>query len=608
MTKYYYTVIFLIAINSFLFSQNKESQDLKEIVITSTRIDLPFSKNSKTITILSSEEIKAATATNLADLLQQEAGIEIVRRGINGMQSDLKIRGGNFEQTLILIDGIKTEDAQTGHHTMNMMIPLENIERIEIVKGAAARIFGQNAFTGAINIVTKKHPKNKITLGANSGSFGYKSGAVTAIKNFKKSSHQVHYSYNESEGYINNTDFRNSNYFLKSTFKTKKEAINVLATFADRKFGAQYFYTTPRTNFTEYEKTQTSLVAISTKLSVNNLVIKPKIYWKRNQDMFFLKRQEPSYSRNFNISNKIGAVVNTSFHSKIGITGLGIDFAKTTLASNNLGNQSRTTFNGFVEHRFLLADTKLDITPGVSLGYFSDFGLQVFPGLDLGYKATDKTRLYWNVGASYRVPTYTELYINIPNFLSGNENLKPETAVTQEIGVKYHKAQFSINSAVFYRVSKDLIDYVKATSTSPVYKAQNLRQITTTGFELSGKYGFKILNHKQQLKIGYTFLDDNYKNVHVYKSRYLINSSIKHHFTASLNTEFIKNIKQSISYKYVNRYIDSYDVVDVKISTEIRGFTIFGIANNIFNTSYFEKEYVPMPQRNFEIGVKYRLD
>ena len=121
--------------------------------------------------VISSETIKQSTATNVADLLQSISGIDIRRRGTDGMQSDLYIRGGQFNQTLILIDGFKTEDPQTGHHTMNMMIPLENIERIEIIKGPAARVFGQNAFTGAINIVTKNNVSEQLKLNVGSGSF-----------------------------------------------------------------------------------------------------------------------------------------------------------------------------------------------------------------------------------------------------------------------------------------------------------------------------------------------------------------------------------------------------------------------------------------------------
>ena len=163
------------------FSQEK-NQQLDSIVINSSRISLPFKKNSRTINIITAKDIKNSAATNVADLLQQVTGIDIRRRGTGGGQSDLYIRGGGFDQTLLLIDGIKMDDAQTGHHTMNGVLPIEVIERIEIIKGPAARIFGQNAFTGAINIVTKKKLKNKVSINAEAGSFGQLNGSVTLGK------------------------------------------------------------------------------------------------------------------------------------------------------------------------------------------------------------------------------------------------------------------------------------------------------------------------------------------------------------------------------------------------------------------------------------------
>src|SRR5690606_24078194 len=122
--KYQRFLAFSILISSIASAQNEpikpqDTTTLGEVTITSTRINLPFPENSRTISIISSEDIKNSAATNLADLLQQEAGIDIRRRGTAGMQADLYIRGGSFDQTLLLIDGIKMDDAQTGHHTMN---------------------------------------------------------------------------------------------------------------------------------------------------------------------------------------------------------------------------------------------------------------------------------------------------------------------------------------------------------------------------------------------------------------------------------------------------------------------------------------------------------
>ena len=190
------------------FSQEKDQQ-LDSIVINSSRISLPFKKNSRTINIITAKDIKNSAATNVADLLQQVTGIDIRRRGTGGGQSDLYIRGGGFDQTLLLIDGIKMDDAQTGHHTMNAVLPIEVIERIEIIKGPAARIFGQNAFTGAINIVTKKSLKNNVIANIEAGSFGQLNGKVTVGSELENSSHIIHVGKVTSAGYRNNSDYDN---------------------------------------------------------------------------------------------------------------------------------------------------------------------------------------------------------------------------------------------------------------------------------------------------------------------------------------------------------------------------------------------------------------
>ena len=180
----------ILIFNTFVTHSNaQESEDeikLDEIeILSSPRIEIESSQNSISVVSISREEIQNSTATNLSELLQQIAGIDIRRRGVEGMQADLYIRGGSFDQTLLLIDGMKVEDPQTGHHTMNMTLPLEVIEKIEIIKGAASRIYGQNAFTGAINIITKRDIENNISLDLSGGSFDQKRAAVTMQRKLK---------------------------------------------------------------------------------------------------------------------------------------------------------------------------------------------------------------------------------------------------------------------------------------------------------------------------------------------------------------------------------------------------------------------------------------
>lgn len=602
------TLIFLFTLSTIsytCFAQNLEKeQQLDSVVITSTRIDLPFSKNSRTITVITKEAIKNSATTNVADLLQQVAGIDIRRRGTSGMQADLYIRGGGFDQTLLLIDGIKVDDAQTGHHTMNLALPIEVIERVEIIKGPAARIFGQNAFTGAVNIVTKKSTENLGSFGYQLGSYNQQNGTATLGKNFNNASVIAHASINSSDGYRYNTDYNNQNYFIKSAFNTSNTPIHLIASFQERKFGANGFYASP-TATNQYEETQASLVGISSEITKNKLRLKPKLYWKRNQDLYVFNRRNPAVYRNLHQTNKIGFAIDAAYHSKIGETGFGVDLAKVYLSSNNLGSRNRFMSTLFLEHRFTLINDKLDITPGAAVNYFSDFKFHAFPGIDVGYKINDAFKIYGNIGYTYRIPTYTDLYYSDPTTL-GNENLDPEEAIAEELGIKFKQGNFNLSFAAFNRDSKKLIDFVKENE-ADLWQATNIRDLNTKGIEINAFYQHKLGNYNQIIKTGYTFLEDDLKAVSSNFSRYSINS-LKHHVTANLHTQFIKNLSQNIIYKYAQRTSgESYSVVDASINLNVNSFDISVIANNIFNTQYTETNLVPMPKGNILFGLKYHL-
>ena len=582
--------------------QPSEAQKLDSITITSTAIELPFKKNSRTITIISSKVIKQSPATNLAELLQQEAGIDVRRQGVNGMQADLYIRGGSFDQTLLLIDGIKVEDPQTGHHTLNMALPLEVIERVEIIKGPAARVFGQNAFTGAINIVTKSNADAVNSVGYKTGSYNQQQASGTFGTNLKNTTLIGHASLNTSDGYRHNTDFENENYFVKGRFNTTTNPIDVIGYFAKRDFGANQFYAV-ESGSDQYEETQSSLVGASTKFKTENFKITPRIYWKRTQDMYLYVREDPSVYRNLHLSNKVGVQVNASYTSSAGITGFGIDAAKVFMTSTNLGERDRLMANLFVEHRFSLVDNTLDITPGVSVNYFSDFKFHAFPGVDVGYSIDDVFKAYANVGYTYRVPTYTDLYY-VGRTDLGNANLEPEKALSGEIGVRYFGVNVNAYIAVFNRSSNNLIDYTKE-NVDDKWLATNLKSLTSTGVELNLSSSFKSGLYTQNISLGYTYLDENLNDIKTAYSKYVLNA-LTHHFTATVRSKFLKNVSQSIVYKFAERASGtSYSVVDVKATLKLSDLELSVIGNNILNTEYVETGFVPMPKGNILLGVNY---
>ncbi len=603
MKKYLSLLLLCLCFNA-LAQQEQDSiatKQLKEVIVSSTRIDLPLSENARSIQVITRENIRQAGVTTIADLLQQVAGVDIRRRGIAGMQVDLYIRGGSFDQTLLLIDGIKLDDAQTGHHTLNLALPLEVIERIEIIKGPAARIFGQNAFTGAINIVTKSSLDTTGVVNLQAGSYNQVNVESTVGTSKENFSLLAHYSHKKADGYRYNTDFENQNVFLKGQFNKQNSPIDFIASFSERKFGANGFYALP-SYADQYEETQGSLIAFSSRINKGNWLLKPRLYWRRGQDEYIFVRSNPAIYRNLHITHKVGFAFDASNTNKLGQTGLGIDFANVSIASNNLGDRSRFMTTVFAEHRFLLSNDQLDITPGVAVTNYTDFGTQLFPGVDISYALSEALRIYGNVGYTYRIPTFTDLYYSDSTTL-GNEDLKPEEALTEELGLRLIINNFQFSAAAFLRQAENLIDYIRPTEEGR-FEATNVREVNTHGVELEAKTQFKIGNQPQQLQAGYVYLKDDVKSIAVNTSRYTINS-LRHHFTFNYRTNVTKDLSGSIAFKHAQRPMqDSYQVLDLFVQWQINNLRLSFSANNILNEVYSESNLVPMPLGNGLVGVQ----
>ena len=539
------------------------------------------------------------------DLLQQVSGIDIRRRGVPGTQADLYIRGGGFDQTLLLIDGMKMDDIQTGHHTLNLLLPIQLIERIEIIKGPASRIFGQNAFNGAINIVTKSLPKldkkqfeilvSNPTFGSFK-QFGLLINSRLSVK--EKFNAQLTFSRSKSDGYRYNTDYSNDFFFFKSEIKTQKNPIIITSGFTEKKFGANGFYASPSAT-DQYEETQASFLGISTLLGSEKFLVRPKLYWRRGQDEYIYIRNNPSVYRNLHKTNKIYLDFSFSKLFESSRLNFGIDLSNSSISSNNLGDHNRFTTSLYADYTFKTKDNKLSFSPGLSISNFSDMSTHFFPGIDVGFDVNEKINLYANYGKTYRIPTYTDLYYSDRNTI-GNPDLNPEHAITNEIGIKYSNENIDVSSSFFTRKSSNIIDYVKQ-SEQDKWEATNIRNLDTNGFDLSFLYKISLYN---SLRIGYTYLFDKSYVSQVNYSRYAINS-LRH----QLNTRLALKYSNKITHTLISRFGErsnkvSHIVYDSNLKYQLSENSYFFInVNNIFNEEYYETNLVPMPGRNFLIGV-----
>ena len=567
---------------------------------------MPFSKKYRSIEIINESEIKQSGAQNIIDLLQQYTGLDIRRRGAGGVQADLYIRGGGFDQTLLLVDGMKMDDSQTGHHTLNMLLPVELIKRIEIIKGPAARIFGQNAFNGAINIVTKSARKtlnsqlNISLTNISGGSFNNLSSSVTASLSNNDYSALINYAQDKSDGYRYNTDYKTNNLFIKSNLSRSNPHTTIISSISNRKFGANGFYASPEA-IDQYEETQTSLVGFYSTYRKGNLVIKPKVYWRRNQDEYIYIRNNPSIYRNLHKTNKIALQTDFNYYSNLGKTSFGIDISNISITSNNLGDHSRFTTSVYIDHTIRLLKEKLTLSPGLSISYFSDLSFHSFPGFDIGFDFSESFSIYGNFGKTYRIPTYTDLYYKDRTTI-GNSELEPENATNSEFGFKFNSDKIVFKTAVFNRKSKNIIDYVKQNE-NDLWQATNIGLLKTNGLESDI---FIKLNGNINFKFGYAYInDDNYVS-NIKFSRYSLNS-LKHNFISKVSLKYSKKLYHNIIFRYSERLdLTNYRIVDTNISYKpfSKNAELYLNLNNIFDQYYWETNLVPMPGKNFTIGYR----
>lgn len=604
------SILFCLGFIPLTAQMDSTTYTLDQVIIKDNRIQIPFSEHSRTINIISKEQIELSPAQSIPELLQYVAGIDIRQRGVHGVQADVSIRGGTFDQTLILVNGIKMSDPQTGHHNLNIPVDLESIERIEILKGPAARIYGQNAFSGAINIVTKipeeRYTSVRLTAGENS------LGGLNASFALPNSNFNQYFSFgrNFSDGYRHNTDYDITNYFYQSSFKYLNQEIDILGAFTEREFGANRFYGNDSDAFADqYEEVQTSVVSMGYKNILGDFVFRPRLSWRRNQDEYVFARNNPSIYRNLHISNTVSLELNADYYSSIGATGIGLEFSQMNLRSNNLGNRDRQVATFFLEHRFNLANNTIDITPGLSASYYSDFGSRFFPGIDLGYAINKQFKLYANTGYTWRIPTFTDLFYEDAANL-GNADLEPESALSYEAGLKYINSNMDVQVSWFMRDGSELIDWTKEDEDAK-WQPQNFSNIMMSGIDFSANFNLKKLLSQdilQRFRMSYTYIDAEQPVNDVEFSRYVL-ENLNQQLVVGLDYKIFGKLYHTINYRYLDRAsLEDYNLVDFRLSWKTKNVTIFGQVDNLLDTEYRESNLVDMPGRWILGGLKFRFN
>jgi iron complex outermembrane receptor protein len=608
-------ILQLVTIGLFL-SQSIQAQTdttstkLAEVIVQENRIQIPFSKLNRNMTIVDKLQLETTPARSLPEILAFVPGLDVRQRGVTGVQADIGIRGGSFEQTLMLLNGIKLTDPQTGHHLMNIPVPLVEIDRVEVLKGPASRIFGQNAYAGAINVITQLSEERYVKLQGYGGDFGMKGinfAGSLPVGNYKQN---LALSYDDSDGHQYNSDYQVANLFYEGGINLNEQnGLRGMLAYTDRTFGANGFYTSAFPD--QWESVQTSLASLSHALSLESFKLTTRGYWRRNVDEFRLRRNEPSFFQNNHTTAVFALETNGSFQSKWGTTGFGLETRKESIESSNLGSRERMLSGIFLEQMISIAK-KVDLRAGIYSNYYSEYGWKHFPGAEVGFQASEAIRLYSGYGISYRIPTYTDLYYKGPTNI-GNAQLTPEQAQNFEIGAKLNKSSIQAELVYFLRNTDNLIEWARTDASQP-WQPQNFNEVRFSGIEASFNYRVNPSSNFIQVKefmISYNYINADLKQgaEPVQETRYAL-TALKNQLIAGVLVGIGSKFEWNTKMRNVERMNqDPYFLLDMRVDyNRIGKVGFFAEASNITNTDYIEAGTVQMPGRWFRAGVSLNLE
>ena len=612
---------------------------LQEVLVVSHKAEVN-SEAYRLITQVSHAEIEALPIQTVADILQYLPGVDVRTRGANGAQADISMRGGTFDQVLVLLNGVPLSDFHTGHYALNIPVSTEMIERVEVLQGTSANLHG--AFSGAINIVTKSSPE--ISLKLTAGMNGLVNPEIAASIQKDEALFNVSAEYSRAEGYYaprptekEATACRNSDFQLANIyFQTRWRGLDVQAgaQWKDAGLGMGYGFGSQD----QFDATRTAFASGRYEHRWGAWRLDAQAAYRANYDRYEWHRDQRLYG-NFHFAQTASAALSAHYASKIGTTSFGVSVRNENMHSTNLGDTinpdgqvpnvadfplsqvrvldlvkggNRFHTNYYAEQTFYYAGLSASI--GINGTYNTQFGHHLGGGANIGYEFKKAGTVYVNANRSLRMPTFTDLYYNAGNQL-GNRNLKPEEAWLLSIGYKGTWSGLSWSADWYYRWGKNIIDWVYVpTDTKRPFHAENQQQVNATGVEVSVAYRLNEWLRCVSVDYAYTYLDLDLKEA---GSRYL--DYLSHKLAIHLEHGIYKGLGASWTVRFQKREgqynnaegaVQDYQPVwllDGSIFWQNKYLRVSADCTNMTNSRYYDYGGILQPGAWAKISIKAKL-
>ena len=644
-----------------------DEKELAEVSVAGTMAPLTALQSARIVGVITRQEIESSASQSVNDLLKLAVGVDVRQRGGFGIQTDISIDGGTFDQITLLLNGVNISSPHTGHLAADFPVSLSDIERIEVLEGAASRVYGASAFGGAINIVTKRPTPSReggetsgeggknhlfsVDAGVHGGSYLTLGGDARVALTARPSSPSLtggvwggslSATYQRSDGATTNSDFQRGQAYLSGGYDAESFRIDLQAGYSQKAYGANTFYSAAYPN--QYERNRRFFVSLGAETK-GRVRVRPEVYWNRLLDNFELIRDTPT-GENFHRSDVHGARVSADLRWAAGRTALGAEVREEGIYSTALGlplnnptthkvpgedlfyakHDNRTNFSINAEHNILLPRFTASI--GVLANYNTRFDsrLRFYPGVDLAYTPAAHWRLFASYNKGFRLPTFTDLYYKSPTH-EGNQGMSAEESHSVQLGATYRTEAVDATVKAFYHRGTNMIDWVMYTA-DDVFHSANF-DLDNMGVQAQATVRFAPLfgkadSYLQRLSVGYTYLHQQRRDdTEIYKSNYAM-EYLRHKLVATLDHRIVSHLSASWCVRWQDRMGDyilyedgrstgqlvsysPYATLDLKLRWTDRHYEVWVEGTNLTNHTYYDLGNIRQPGIVVLAGARVRF-
>lgn len=578
--------------------------EVDNIQVTTTVEPLPFAESDRSVVELQPRDMPIAT-DSVVDFLRTDPSLNIQARGAEGVQADLAIRGTTFEQSLILVNGLRVNDPETGHLNLDIPVPLDAISRVDILHGSGSTFYGSDAIGGAVNLLTSAPPAGlSLIVRSGAGNYGSLDNHVRASYASGPFAEQITASRDQSNGFIYDRNYASNAATSEAWLKTRPGTTDILLAASDRPYGANLYYGP----YDAWERTKAWLASVQQQLGSRTAA---SFGYLRHTDEFELLRENPTYyENNHTTASYEGAVRRADELGRNTTLAYGLEAAGDSIhsfnffegsLSNALGVHARNQGAGYA-NLSLRSLRRFSLSLGAREEVLSSQGSVFSPSAAGAFTLTKTLRLRASAGHGFRQPTYVDLYYSDPTTI-GNPNLMPESSWSFEGGADWTPAngRLTLTAAGFRLNQSNVIDYVKLLplTTGEKWQAVNVPTLDITGAEASARIR---LTSNQRLQLSYTANHSGNLPAN-YLSEYAFNYAAQNAIFA-----YIGSFGQITAHTQVNivqkTTQPAYPLWDIDIARNTGAIRPYLRLVNLSNTGYTEIPQVPMQGRTIMGGMQ----